>query len=171
MSSTSPPFAPRIWSLAVALRARFYQDQCDGVYDATIHSNESDADFIIDGSLFEQYKAAYITLDEIRRRIEVECQPLSNWRNRFSSEIPLVFHVWRMTMAIEKPEPVTMHAPGNELCYECDGTRICIYCRGRGEVAGGRRCSTCTGDGRCIVCNGSGELLRGSPKVANDASR
>ncbi|HEU0029880.1 MAG TPA: hypothetical protein VFQ53_04550 [Kofleriaceae bacterium] len=61
------------------MRVRFYQHERDGVYDATIHSNESDADFIIDASLFEEYKAAYIALDEIRRRIEVEGQPVSNW--------------------------------------------------------------------------------------------
>ena len=74
-------------------------------------------------------------------------------------------------MQAEKLEPVTTPGPGAELCYECDGKRICIYCRGRGKLSNGNQCSTCHGDGRCIVCDGAGELPIGSEKSADEASR
>ena len=73
-------------------------------------------------------------------------------------------------MQSDNPEPVTVPSAGYELCYECDGKRICIYCRGRGQLANGNQCSTCHGDGRCIVCNGAGELPEGSEKAANEAT-
>lgn len=74
-------------------------------------------------------------------------------------------------MPTEQPEPLITPAPGYELCYECDGKRFCIFCRGRGVLANGSRCNTCYGDGKCIVCNGAGELTIGSEKAATEASR
>lgn len=74
-------------------------------------------------------------------------------------------------MQRDNPEPITVPAAGYELCYECEGKRICLYCRGHGELANGTRCSTCHGDARCIVCNGAGELPEGSEKNAEGASR
>lgn len=68
-------------------------------------------------------------------------------------------------------EPVVTPAPGDEICYECDGKRICIWCSGRGELANGKRCGTCYGDGLCIVCRGVGELPEGTEKAAKEASR
>ena len=41
-------------------------------------------------------------------------------------------------MQSDTPEPVTAPSPGYELCYECDGKRICIYCRGRGKLTNGK---------------------------------
>jgi RecJ-like exonuclease len=73
-------------------------------------------------------------------------------------------------MQSDTPEPVTAPSPGYELCYECDGKRICIYCRGRGKLTNGKRCSTCYGDGKCIVCNGAGELPEGTEKAVDEAS-
>lgn len=60
---------------------------------------------------------------------------------------------------MEKPE---VPLPSHELCYECDGERVCWSCRGAGRMSDGERCNSCTGRGRCIVCDGEGELPAGS---------
>jgi hypothetical protein len=58
---------------------------------------------------------------------------------------------------IDEPEP------GMELCYECEGERVCIMCQGTGTL-GGRRCVSCGGARRCIVCRGAGQLPMGTYK-------
>ena len=50
---------------------------------------------------------------------------------------------------------------GMELCYECEGEKRCIMCRGEGEIAG-RPCGFCGKQKRCIVCNGAGQLTEGT---------
>lgn len=58
--------------------------------------------------------------------------------------------------------PIVSPDPGYELCYECDGDRLCWSCRGSGTRKDGRQCSDCTGRGLCIVCDGEGQLVVGS---------
>lgn len=56
---------------------------------------------------------------------------------------------------------------GMELCYECDGEGVCLYCRGAG-VENAKRCIA--GGGECIVCAGAGQLSIGSEARADAAS-
>jgi hypothetical protein len=65
-----------------------------------------------------------------------------------------------------KPTPLTTPSAGNELCYECDGLRACIYCGGRGKFADETPCSSCYGRGLCGVCNGAGELPEGTRRAS-----
>jgi hypothetical protein len=60
------------------------------------------------------------------------------------------------------PHPVTAPDFGMELCYECEGKRICWACDGQGAMSDGKRCFTCAGRGWCIVCNGAGQLREGT---------
>jgi hypothetical protein len=59
-------------------------------------------------------------------------------------------------------KPLTQADSGYELCYECDGSRLCWSCRGAGRRSNGDRCNTCAGRGLCLVCNGGGELPIGT---------
>ena len=64
---------------------------------------------------------------------------------------------------MSKPvEPLTAPSPGHELCYQCGGMRICIFCHGTGALVDGRRCSECWGDSWCVACGGAGELPAGT---------
>lgn len=58
----------------------------------------------------------------------------------------------------EQPTPITTPEAGYELCYECDGKRVCWLCHGDQVLPNGERCGQCTGRGWCIVCGGAGEL-------------
>jgi hypothetical protein len=60
------------------------------------------------------------------------------------------------------PTPVTTLRDGQEFCYECDGSRRCLFCEGAGYFESGRRCSSCCGDGTCLVCAGNGVLGLGA---------
>jgi len=62
----------------------------------------------------------------------------------------------------DRSKPLTQPDAGYELCYECDGSRLCWSCNGKGRLGDGERCYTCVGRGLCIVCNGDGELLLGA---------
>jgi len=65
------------------------------------------------------------------------------------------------------PDPVVDPGPGFELCYECDGSRVCWSCEGAGRH-GDERCNSCHGDGKCFVCLAVGRLEEGA-KAALDA--
>ena len=58
--------------------------------------------------------------------------------------------------------PITIADEDCELCYECDGARVCWSCHGVGTRANGSRCNTCVGRGLCLVCNGDGQLPAGT---------
>ena len=62
--------------------------------------------------------------------------------------------------------PLTTPDPGFEVCYECDGYRVCWACGGEGKMLDGSRCHTCAGRGSCIVCNGAGQLPLGTAASA-----
>jgi hypothetical protein len=65
-------------------------------------------------------------------------------------------------LIMTKPAPLTTPDNGYEICYECDGKRVCWSCGGAGVRDSGRRCNTCTGSGWCIVCGGAGQLQAGA---------
>ncbi len=65
-------------------------------------------------------------------------------------------------MVDQTPPPVAVPDEGFELCYECDGKRVCWSCHGAGQRRNGERCHTCAGRGLCIVCNGAGQLPLGT---------
>jgi RecJ-like exonuclease len=67
-----------------------------------------------------------------------------------------------MTMPTDRSLPVTVPDAGYELCYECDGERLCLFCHGKGRLSDGERCYQCAFTGRCIVCNGDGQLVAGT---------
>jgi hypothetical protein len=56
--------------------------------------------------------------------------------------------------------PIVHARPGAELCYQCDGRRICWLCAGAGTFAEDV-CGECRGDQWCITCRGAGELPEG----------
>ncbi len=62
----------------------------------------------------------------------------------------------------ERGTPLTTPEPGYELCYECDGRRVCWLCHGKQILPSGERCGECVGRGLCIVCGGAGQLSAGS---------
>lgn len=66
-------------------------------------------------------------------------------------------------------EPITTPPAGEELCYECDGKRVCWSCHGRGARLSGARCGQCVGRGWCIVCNGAGTLPEGTEASVDKA--
>ncbi len=53
-------------------------------------------------------------------------------------------------------EPLKEPREGFELCYDCDGSKACLWCGGDGNV-GDKRCQCCNGGGWCSVCGGLGE--------------
>jgi hypothetical protein len=60
------------------------------------------------------------------------------------------------------PQAPVVHArPGAELCYQCDGRRVCWLCAGAGTFAEDV-CGECRGDQWCITCSGAGELPEGT---------
>ncbi|MEU4119909.1 hypothetical protein AB0F71_36105 [Kitasatospora sp. NPDC028055] len=60
---------------------------------------------------------------------------------------------------VRTPETLT---PGYVLCYECDGLGRCPTCHGRGWLPrrpdGKRRCGECRTTRLCVICRGAGEL-------------
>jgi len=58
--------------------------------------------------------------------------------------------------------PVTSPDSGQEICYECEGKRVCWSCNGAGTRRNGEICFQCGGSGRCIVCAGSGQVPHGT---------
>jgi hypothetical protein len=62
----------------------------------------------------------------------------------------------------DRSAPVTTPDPGYELCYECEGKRLCWSCHGEGRRRSGDVCNTCAGRGLCLVCNGDGQLPAGT---------
>ncbi|GAA2741157.1 hypothetical protein [Kitasatospora cinereorecta] len=60
---------------------------------------------------------------------------------------------------VRTPDTVT---PGHVLCYECEGLGWCPGCGGRGwvpsEPHGLARCRECHGRRVCVICRGGGEL-------------
>lgn len=59
--------------------------------------------------------------------------------------------------------PILNPDEGYELCYECDGKRVCWLCHGDQVLPNGERCGQCTGRGWCIVCGGAGQLRKVAP--------
>ena len=53
-------------------------------------------------------------------------------------------------------EPLTKPQQGFELCYDCDGSKLCLWCRGSGQI-NKKRCNSCFGAGWCSICGGAGE--------------
>jgi hypothetical protein len=62
----------------------------------------------------------------------------------------------------DRSAPVTTPDPGHELCYECEGKRLCWSCCGEGRRSNGDVCHTCASRGLCLVCNGDGQLPAGT---------
>jgi hypothetical protein len=71
--------------------------------------------------------------------------------------------------ALAPQRAVVEAPPGNELCYECAGHRVCWACGGAGNLSGGR-CNWCQGDRWCIICDGAGVLEEGARARAEASS-
>lgn len=63
------------------------------------------------------------------------------------------------------PAPISTPGPGLEICYECEGSRLCWACQGDGKLINGQQCHTCAGRGACMVCNGVGQLPSGTGRA------
>src|SRR5215468_12494295 len=71
----------------------------------------------------------------------------------------------------DRSAPLTTPDAGYELCYECEGKRVCWSCHGAGRRRNGDICNTCAGRGLCIVCNGDGQLPAGTEASVDGRSR
>jgi hypothetical protein len=70
-------------------------------------------------------------------------------------------HMSKNLVPLPPQEPVTDAGAGQELCYECDGKRVCWACGGAGTLKD-RSCGYCAGERWCIVCRGKGTVPEGA---------